>query len=125
MKKLLIADDEEGVRLLVRMTLDAEAFEILEARDGHEAIALAKEAQPDAVLLDVMMPGPSGLEVCKALRSDSRTAGTTIVMLTAKAQETDREDGLAAGADDYFTKPFSPLGLLRKVEEIFGHAEAS
>jgi CheY-like chemotaxis protein len=125
MKKLLIADDEDGVRSLVRMTLEADGFEILEAKDGQEALTVAREQAPDLMLLDVMMPGESGVEVCRALKADPRTAGITIVMLTAQAQDRDREDGLAAGADDYFTKPFSPVNLLSKVEEVFTAREAS
>lgn len=125
MKKLLIADDEDGVRSLVRMTLEADAYLILEARDADEALALAREERPDLMFLDVMMPGESGVEVCRALKADPRTAGITIVMLTAQAQDRDREDGLAAGADDYFTKPFSPVNLLSKVEEVFTAREAS
>ncbi len=125
MKKLLIADDEDGIRSLVRMTLEADSYEILEARDGEEALALAREHRPDLILLDVMMPGASGVEVCRALKSDASTSGITIIMLTAQAQEEDREEGVAAGADDYFTKPFSPVGLLYKVEEVFAGSEAS
>ncbi len=117
MRKLLIADDEEGVRSLVRMTLNVDSYEILEAKDGNEALEVARRERPDIVLLDVMMPGQSGVEVCRALKADRATAGTSIILLTAKAQEEDRAEGLAAGADDYFTKPFSPLGLIAKVEE--------
>lgn len=125
MRKLLIADDEDGVRSLVRMTLEADAYEILEARDGDEALAIAREHQPELVFLDVMMPGSSGFEVCRALKSDAGTSGMTIIMLTAQAQEQDREDGLAAGADDYLTKPFSPVKLLSTVEQVFGALDAS
>ena len=125
MRKLLIADDEDGVRSLVRMTLEADSYEILEARDGEEALAIAREQQPDLMFLDVMMPGSSGVEVCRALKSESATAGITIIMLTAQAQEKDREDGMAAGADDYFTKPFSPVNLLNKVEQVLSAQEAS
>lgn len=125
MKKLLIADDEDGIRSLVRMTLAVDSFEILEARDGDEALAVARRERPDLLFLDVMMPGTSGVDVCRTLKEDPATAGITIVMLTAKAQEQDREEGLAAGADDYFTKPFSPVSLLTKVEEVFAEREAS
>jgi two-component system, OmpR family, phosphate regulon response regulator PhoB len=125
MKKLLIADDEDGVRSLVRMTLAIDSFEILEARDGDEALAVAQRERPDLIFMDVMMPGTSGVDVCRTLKEDPATAGMTIIMLTAKAQEQDREEGLAAGADDYFTKPFSPVGLLTKVEEVFAEREAS
>ena len=120
MKKLLIADDEEGVRTLVRMTLELDSFEILEATDGHRALALAREHQPDLIFLDVAMPGLSGLDVCRALRKEPATAEIPVVMLTARAQETDREVGMAAGASHYFTKPFSPVALLSKVTEVLG-----
>ena len=120
MRKLLIADDEEGVRSLVRMTLDVDSYEIFEARDGNEALEVARRERPDIVLLDVMMPGQTGVEVCRALKADRATAATNIILLTAKAQDEDRAEGLAAGADGYFTKPFSPLGLIAKVQEALG-----
>lgn len=119
MRKLLIADDEEGVRSLVRMTLEVDSFEILEAADGHEALALARRHRPDLLLLDVAMPGLSGFDVCRSVKGDPATASITVIMLTAKAQDSERQEGLEAGADDYFTKPFSPLVLLTKVDEIF------
>jgi CheY-like chemotaxis protein len=125
MRKLLIADDEAGIRSLVRMTLQSDAYEILEAADGAEALALARAHRPELILLDVSMPGLSGLEVCRVLRAQPETAATTIVMLTAGAQDSDREEGKAAGADDYFTKPFSPVALLRKVDEVFAERQAS
>lgn len=125
MRKLLIADDEDGVRSLVKMTLQVDPYEILEARDGDEALAMAREHRPDLMFLDVMMPGPSGIDVCRTLKEDPSTANMTIVLLTAKVQVRDREEGMAAGADDYFTKPFSPVGLLSKVEEVFREREAS
>ncbi|MGH2768114.1 MAG: response regulator transcription factor [Candidatus Methylomirabilales bacterium] len=123
-KKLLIADDEAGVRSLVRMTLESESLEILEASTGHEAIELARSESPDLILLDVMMPGLSGFDVCRALKGDRATAGIPVVILTARAQASDLEDGEAAGADDYFTKPFSPVALMRKVDEILAPEEA-
>ena len=119
MKKLLIADDEDGVRALVRMTLRAGSYGILEATDGDEALAVARQHLPELLLLDVMMPGLSGVEVCRALKADPQTAGMNILMLTARAQVKDRKAGLAAGADGYFTKPFSPLALISKVAEVF------
>jgi len=119
MKTLLIADDEAGVRALVRMTLEGGDYEIVEAADGEEALALARERHPDLTLLDVMMPGLTGVEVCRALKDDPSTRDLRIVILTAKAQDADREEGLTAGADDYFTKPFSPLSLIQKVDEVF------
>lgn len=125
MKKLLIADDEAGIRSLVRMTLDDGGFEILEASTGREALELARKHHPDLVLLDVMMPDTSGIEVCRGLKDDPDTSTITIIMLTAKAQESDFEEGEAAGADDYFTKPFSPVALVRKVDEVFAGKELS
>jgi DNA-binding response OmpR family regulator len=124
MRKLLIADDESGIRSLVRMTLERDSYQILEASDGQEAIALAREFRPEVVLLDVMMPGLSGFDVCRALKDDPTTAEATVVLLTAKAQESDRAEGIAAGADDYFTKPFSPIALLRKIDQVYEGQES-
>ena len=119
MRKLLIADDEPGIRSLVRMTLETDQYEITEAGDGEEALEIARESHPDVILLDVMMPKLTGFDVCKALKEDPATKEIVVVMLTAKAQQGDRTEGEAAGADDYFTKPFSPVALLRKLDEIF------
>jgi DNA-binding response OmpR family regulator len=116
--KLLIADDEASIRGLVRVTLEGSEFEILEAADGEEALQVARTELPKLILLDVMMPRLDGLEVCRRLRDNPATKGIVVVLLTAMAQDGDRERGLAAGADDYFTKPFSPLALLRKVEAV-------
>jgi two-component system phosphate regulon response regulator PhoB len=120
MRTLLIADDESGIRSLVKMTLQRKQYEILEASDGEEALALARKHHPELVLLDVMMPGLTGFEVCRALKDDPATADATVVMLSAKAQDSDRAEGIAAGADDYFTKPFSPIALLRKIDDVYG-----
>jgi two-component system phosphate regulon response regulator PhoB len=116
--KLLIADDHEGIRDLVRITLTDERYEIVEATDGAEALELALEHRPDLIFLDVTMPKKSGLDVCRSLKSNPDTSAMTIVMLTSMGQEKDREAGLSAGADGYFTKPFSPIALLRKVDEV-------
>jgi DNA-binding response OmpR family regulator len=116
--KLLIADDETSIRGLVRVTLEGEGFDIFEAADGEAAMRIARTEQPKLILLDVMMPRLDGLEVCRRLKGDPATKGIVIVLLTAMAQDTDRERGLSAGADDYFTKPFSPLALLRMVEAV-------
>lgn len=122
MKKLLIADDEEGIRSLVRMTLQSADYQILEAADGDEALELARSHRPELILLDVEMPRRSGLDVCRALKDDSRTSGATILMLSALALDGDLEEGAAAGADGYFTKPFSPFALMSKVDEVLGEA---
>jgi two-component system, OmpR family, phosphate regulon response regulator PhoB len=122
LRTLLIVDDEDGVRALVRMTLDGEGYEILEARDGAEALAAARKHHPDLVLLDVMLPDLSGIEVCRALKGDPLMSSTTVVMLTAKTQQSDLGEADDAGADGYFTKPFSPIALIKKVESILGAA---
>jgi DNA-binding response OmpR family regulator len=120
LKKLLIVDDEDGVRALVRMTLDSGVYEIFEASEGFEALDLAREQRPDLVLLDVMLPDLSGMDVCRKIKDDPDLASTTVIMLTARAQTSDLGDAEEAGADGYFTKPFSPIALTRKVESILG-----
>lgn len=118
MEKLLIADDEPGIRRLVRMTLESDDYEIIEASNGQEALDLARLHKPALILLDVMMPRLGGFDICRELKADPETDSITIVMLTARAQESDQSEARAAGADDYFMKPFSPVALMRKVDEI-------
>ncbi len=118
MKKLLIADDELGIRRLVRMTLESDQYEIIEAADAQEALGMARAHRPELVLLDVMMPKGTGFDVCRALKQDPETKDITVVMLTARSQKSDVAEGDVAGADDYFTKPFSPVNLVRKVDQI-------
>jgi CheY-like chemotaxis protein len=115
---VLIADDERHIVELVRVTLEDDRLSVLEAFDGERALVLAQSLQPDVIFLDVHMPGLDGLEVCRRLRSDPVFAGTTIVMLTAAAQRDDVARGLAAGADHYLTKPFSPVALLALLERL-------
>jgi two-component system, OmpR family, phosphate regulon response regulator PhoB len=123
LKKLLIADDELGIRRLVRMTLESDQYEIIEAADAQEALGMARAHRPELVLLDVMMPKGTGFDVCRALKQDPETRDITVVMLTARSQKSDVAEGEGAGADDYFTKPFSPVHLVRKVDQILenGH----
>ena len=101
------------------MTL-GQGYQIEEAGTGEEAVLLAREYAPELVLLDVMLPDCSGLDVCRELKADPLTRSTSIVMLTARAQQSDLGEAEDAGADGYFTKPFSPVALIRKVEEILG-----
>jgi two-component system phosphate regulon response regulator PhoB len=122
LKKLLIVDDEDGLRSLVRMTLDSEGYQILEAQEGGHALELARAHHPDLVLLDVMLPDLSGFEICRQIKSDPLMASTTVLMLTAKAQESDLGEAETAGADGYFVKPFSPIALMQRVESILGAA---
>ena len=119
MKKILIVDDEEKVRKLVEVTLSVGDVEILHAATGEEALESARAARPDIILLDIMMPGPlDGYDVCRLLKQDSDTKDIYIIMLTAKGQQADKERGLALGADDYFVKPFSPMELMDKIDNI-------
>ena len=113
--RVLIAEDDESLRALIRLTIDVGDVEIDEATDGDEALTLARANPPDVALLDWMMPGLDGLEVCRALRADPLTAGAYIVIVTARALPSDREQALAAGADRYIPKPFSPAELLATV----------
>ena len=115
MTTILIADDEPPIVELVRCTLEAPGVRVLEAHDARTALELAQQQPPDLALLDVRMPHIDGIEVCRRLRANSECAHTRIVMLSAAAQDDDRARGLAAGADQYLTKPFSPLALLALV----------
>jgi DNA-binding response OmpR family regulator len=120
MAKVLIADDQPTMRQLVRLTLESGHFEILEAPDGDAALTLARRELPDLVFLDWTMPGMAGVDVCRALRDDPATEGMRIVMLTARSQPSDRDHAREMGADDYITKPFSPIELLEKVRDVLG-----
>jgi two-component system phosphate regulon response regulator PhoB len=115
---VLLCDDEEVLRQLVRATLDNGDYSIVEAADGEESLELARRLQPDLIVLDMMMPGRSGLEVLRELRADPETAATPVIMLTARARESDRNEAASAGADRYLAKPFSPLELISVVEEL-------
>ena len=117
---MLIADDEPSMRLLVRATIESDQYQVLEAADGDEAWALIRQHRPSVVLLDVQMPGRTGLEVLSMIRGDPNLATTRVIMLTARALKADIEVGLAVGADLYLTKPFSPLDLLTRVDEALG-----
>jgi phosphate regulon transcriptional regulator PhoB len=114
-EKILVVDDEENILELVRYNLEKEGYEVLLARDGAEALEVAQREKPDLIILDLMLPGVDGLEVCRTLRQKSNVP---ILMLTAKREETDRVIGLELGADDYLTKPFSLRELLARVRAI-------
>ena len=118
MLTILIADDEPHVIDLVRLTLEDDRIDVIDAIDGETALAQAEARRPDLIFLDVQLPDISRFEVCARLRSDRRFAETKIVMLTAAAQEADVARGLAAGANHYLTKPFSPVRLLSLVESV-------
>jgi two-component system phosphate regulon response regulator PhoB len=121
MKKVLIVDDHTEVRRLVEMTLRVGEYKVFQAQNGQEAIEAARKKKPDLIIMDIMMPGDmDGLEATRVLKDDPETKDSTIIMLTAKGQEFDKEKGFEAGAEDYFVKPFSPLELIKKVEEVLG-----
>ena len=114
---VLIADDEPSMRLLVHATIESDDYKVLEAADGDEAWTLIEKFKPLLVLLDVQMPGRTGLEILGMIKSDPSLSGTRVILLTARALAADVETGMTAGADFYLTKPFSPLDLLTRVEE--------
>jgi two-component system, OmpR family, alkaline phosphatase synthesis response regulator PhoP len=114
---VVIADDEPSVRLLVQATVAEDNLKVIEAEDGDEAWALIQEWRPKVVLLDVRMPGRTGLDILIAIKADSSLNDTRVILLTASAMESDIAAGLAAGADAYLTKPFSPRDLLARLDE--------
>jgi two-component system, OmpR family, phosphate regulon response regulator PhoB len=118
MSKVLVCDDEQVLRALVRATLDGEGHEVVEARDGDEALEQAREHSPDLIVLDMMMPGRSGIDVLAELRRDAMLCRTPVVMLSARTQLSDRETAVQSGADRYLPKPFSPLELAQIVEQL-------
>ncbi len=119
-KHVLIADDEPNIVISLEFLMKREGHRVSIARDGDAALAMVRELKPDLVLLDVMMPGRSGFDVCQAVRSDESLAGVRILMLSAKGRDTDVAKGSALGADAYMTKPFSTKELAEKVRELLG-----
>jgi DNA-binding response OmpR family regulator len=115
---LLVADDDEDILTLVRLRLTRSGFDVVVARDGEEALRLTREHRPDLAVLDWMMPKTSGIEVLRAIRAGSDTAEIPVVLLTARASDGDVAEGMAAGADDYIKKPFSPQDLAARVTTI-------
>jgi two-component system alkaline phosphatase synthesis response regulator PhoP len=115
---VLVIDDEKDLLELVRYNLEKERFDVICTADGQSGLEIASKHRPDLIVLDLMMPGIDGLEVCRKLRADSRTNRIPVIMLTARATEADRVVGLELGADDYVTKPFSPRELVARVKAI-------
>ena len=116
MAKILVVDDEEPILELLRFNLEKEGYQVCVAKDGQEALERVEKEQPDLLVLDVMLPGMDGLEVCRVLRLNPRFQQIPIIMLTAKGEEIDTVLGLELGADDYMTKPFSPRELLARIK---------
>lgn len=119
-RTILVVDDEPFICRSLTFVLRKDNYKVYEARNGEEALAAIKEHKPDLVFLDVMMPKINGFEVTERVRSDPALAGVKIILLTAKGQESDREVGKTAGANDYMTKPFSPTKILERAREILG-----
>jgi two-component system alkaline phosphatase synthesis response regulator PhoP len=121
-EKILIVEDEKDILKMVEYNLKKDGYRTVSARDGEDAIEMAHSEHPDLILLDLMLPGIDGLEVCKQLKRESKTAGIPIIMVTAKTQESDKVVGLELGADDYVTKPFSVRELLARVKAVMRRA---
>ena len=117
-KTILIVDDESAIRDMVRMALENADFNVLDAASAHQAESVMSEQSPDVILLDWMMPGVSGIDFARKLKSDGQFNQIGIIMLTARTEEDDRVRGLDVGADDYITKPFDPEDLARRVRMI-------
>ena len=117
---VLVADDDPDILDLVRYRLERSGYEVATARDGLEAVRLAGELAPSLAVLDVMMPSLNGFEVTRRLREDPATREIPVILLTARAQEADVQEGFDSGADDYIRKPFSPRELSARVQAVLG-----
>ena len=115
---VLVVDDEHDILELIRYNLEREDFDVATVETGEDALRLARETEPDLIILDIMLPGMNGTEVCKRLKSDDQTRDIPVLMLTAKSTSSDVVNGLELGADDYVTKPFIPSVLLARVRAL-------
>lgn len=122
-KKIMVVDDEADIRELIKFNLEKEGFDVVPVSDGETALEEARLKQPDLIILDVMLPGIDGIEVCFKLKSDSAYKSIPIVMLSAKTDESDQLVGLKIGADDYLVKPFSPKVLVAKISAILRRSD--
>jgi DNA-binding response OmpR family regulator len=119
-RTILVVDDEPHVIKSLTFVLTKEGYEVASAENGEDALAKIQQLKPGLVFLDVMMPKKNGYEVCQEVKKDPGLGDVYIIMLTAKGQEADREKGLGAGADEFMSKPFSPMGVVEKVRELLG-----
>jgi DNA-binding response OmpR family regulator len=115
---VLVVDDDPVIQTLLHVNFEMEGYKVVEAMDGVEGLERARADRPDVVVLDIMMPKMNGLEVASALKADPVTAGIPVILLSAKAQESDIKAGQSTGAEDYMTKPFDPLDLLDRVAAL-------
>ena len=121
--KILLVDDEASIRELIRFNLERAGYRVQEATDGNEAISAIRQTRPDLVVLDLMLPGLDGLDVCRLVKGNRETAAIPIIMLTAKTEEVDKVIGLELGADDYMTKPFSPRELVARIKAVLRRSQ--
>jgi DNA-binding response OmpR family regulator len=119
-RRILVVDDEPHIRRVLGAVLGSRGYEVMMASDGIQGLDELEAEDIDLVILDLMMPGASGLEILSKIRTSRRRSDTPVIILTAKGQDTDRDAALAGGADDFLTKPFSPKKLLARIDEILG-----
>ena len=122
--KILVVDDEKDIIELVRYNLEKEGFKVISAMDGEKALEIVSREEPEIIILDLMLPGIDGLDVCRELKRNDPTSSIPIIMLTAKGEESDIVIGLGLGADDYITKPFSPRVLVARVKAVLRRIES-
>ena len=118
--KILVVDDEPNIVRSLTFVLNKGGYDVSSARDGEQAMTMIRDSKPNILILDVMMPNKSGYEVCNEIKSDPDLRDIHVVMLTAKGQDDDRESALSQGADEYISKPFSPIKILARVKELLG-----
>jgi DNA-binding response OmpR family regulator len=118
MSTILVAEDETHILLLIQRRLESAGYSVISTADGEEALQLALQAKPDLLILDVMLPGREGLEVCREVKTTFGESAPPVILISARGQHMDVEAGMQAGADDYIIKPFSPLTLLERVETV-------
>lgn len=123
--KVLVVEDDPAARRLISFALEQDGYEVLTASNGLEGLTKAQTERPEILVLDVMLPGLDGFEVCRRLRADTETSGVLILMLSAKAQESDKTTGLKMGADDYLAKPADPLEVAARVKTLLQQKAAS
>ncbi|MBW7899502.1 Alkaline phosphatase synthesis transcriptional regulatory protein PhoP [Candidatus Brocadiaceae bacterium B188] len=124
-EKILVVDDEQDLVKLIRYHLEKDGYRVLSAYNGEDALFLSRKERPELLILDLMLPGMDGLEVCKRLKADRDLTNTAIVMLTAKGEEADITTGLKLGADDYITKPFSPKELVARAQAVLRRTKSA
>lgn len=118
--KILIVDDEPSIARSLSFVLDKEGYDVSIAEDGDQAMAMIRGSKPNIIFLDVLMPKKNGYDVCRSIKSDPELMDIHVVMLTAKDQESERKKGVEHGADEYISKPFSPMKILARVRELLG-----